>query len=219
MIDSALVYGRNGLGCVVVFASGNQNVECNYPGSCNPGIVVVGAIQQDGTRWLESSNNVGSNFGSSLDIVAPGDDIYLAYSLDTNTYVVGRGTSFAAPQVSAVAAMILSVAPQLTSKKVTELIMKNAKKVGPLTYSYNYSHRGYWNNQYGCGLLDAYNSLVTDYSSVNSDEQEIDGCFVNVCNAMVSGRLEINTYTRAQFSGLLYVPSNDFFSVNAFSDY
>ncbi|MCQ2111260.1 MAG: S8 family serine peptidase [Bacteroidaceae bacterium] len=213
VIDSAMTYGRGGLGTIVVFASGNDNNNCNYPGNTNPNIIVTGALGRNGTR-LCNNDSLGSNFGYELDIVAPGYDIYLACSLDTNTYENDSGTSFAAPQVSATAAMILSVAPQLSVKQVTRLITDNAKQVGPLTYPYDSPHSGHWNNQYGYGLLDVYHSLVKDYSNDNCNAEMIEGCFVNVTNTTVTGSFEVTTHTRAVFSGNFYVEGDCLFVVS-----
>ncbi len=92
-IDSALIRGRNGLGCVVVFAAGNENSAVNYPANSNPDIIAVGAMSPCGERKRSSSNpsevglgvtpdpngvscdgekTWGSNYGNEIDLVAPG---------------------------------------------------------------------------------------------------------------------------------------------------
>ena len=84
-ITNAITNGRNGLGCIVVFASGNDNRAVNYPANSNPAILAVGAISPcgqrkspsscDGERWYRPSYNDrlgGSNYGDQLDVVAPG---------------------------------------------------------------------------------------------------------------------------------------------------
>ena len=58
-IDSALYFGRGGKGCVVIFSSGNIESGHNnsykdsiaYPANFNPDILVVGAVNQNGSRW------------------------------------------------------------------------------------------------------------------------------------------------------------------------
>lgn len=63
------------MGCVVIFASGNDNNGVNYPANSNPNILTVGAMSPCGERKNPNScdgENWGSNFGTELDIVAPG---------------------------------------------------------------------------------------------------------------------------------------------------
>ena len=70
-ISNALNNGRNGLGTVLVFASGNQSPVIDYPANSNPSIITVGAINSTGNR----SNFSG--FGNELDVVAPGSNIFI----------------------------------------------------------------------------------------------------------------------------------------------
>jgi subtilisin family serine protease len=115
-ISNALTYGRNGLGCVIVFSSGNDDGTVNYPANSNDNIIVVGAMSPcaerknpnscDGEYW-------GSNYGTQLDVMAPG------VLIPTTTYTGGytqsfNGTSSACPHVAAVAGLVLSVNPALS---------------------------------------------------------------------------------------------------------
>ena len=88
-INNALTQGRGGLGCIVVFSTGNDNEPIIYPANSNPAILAIGAINQCGQRKSPNScDNIpwfrprygdylgGSNFGTQLDIVAPGVRIY-----------------------------------------------------------------------------------------------------------------------------------------------
>jgi subtilisin family serine protease len=75
-IDSALTYGRGGRGCVVVFSVGNDNsLGIAYPANSDPRIIAVGAISPCGdlkSPYSCDSMTWGSNYGSQLDVVAPG---------------------------------------------------------------------------------------------------------------------------------------------------
>ena len=79
-ISRATNEGRNGKGCVMVFAAGNNNdLESDtsiwYPGKFAPEILVVGAISPCGERKSTLSCDHefwGSCFGEQLDIMAPG---------------------------------------------------------------------------------------------------------------------------------------------------
>lgn len=147
-------WGRNGKGVVVVFATGNENGPICYPANSNENLLAVGAIGKNGRRTKIS------NYGPKLDVVAPGEDITTTNVLDSSTsmYVSNfGGTSAACPHVAGVAALILSVNPDLTSVGVIDIIEKTARKVGGYTYS-TVSGRpnGKWNNEMGYGLVDAY---------------------------------------------------------------
>ncbi len=160
IIDDAILnavnFGRNGLGTIVVFASGNDNSSSiSYP-SNNSNTISVGAINRQGNRANFS------NYGTGLDLVAPGVDIRTtdrqgANGYSVNDYTVVPGTSFAAPQVAGVAALILSVNPGLTQQQVRNIIESTADKVGSYSYTMNAGEQTglTWNNQMGYGRLNA----------------------------------------------------------------
>lgn len=160
-IEDALNHGRNGKGAIVLFASGNHSVM-DYPSYCNDDILTVGSINRRGEKV------VSSGYGDKLDIVAPGDIIYSTYPNNSTAYL--SGTSMACPHVSGVAALILSVNPDLTGKQVRDIIEKTAQKVRPDLYSYTQNPQrpnGAWNDEMGYGLVDAY-AAVSMAKSLNT---------------------------------------------------
>lgn len=148
-IENALTSGRNGLGTIVVFATGNDFGAVGYPANSNPDILSVGSITSNGDR----SNF--SNFGNQLDVVAPGSGILSTITNNgTDTF---SGTSMATPHVSGIAALILSENPNLTFQQVNDIIENTAQKIPNYSYS-NTTGRpnGTWNSQVGYGLVDAF---------------------------------------------------------------
>lgn len=174
-ISNALTLGRNGLGCVVVFGAGHSYANdpvhsVFYPANSNADVIAVGAISPCGER--KNPNSCGgeswmSNYGPELDIMAPGVFIpttdltgQWGYSL-TDYHLAFNGTSSACPHVAAVAALILSVNPNLTQKEVADIMEQTAQKVGGYTYSTTTGRpNGTWDNEMGYGLVNAEAAVV-----------------------------------------------------------
>ncbi|WP_158538555.1 S8 family peptidase [Chitinophaga skermanii] len=194
-IASAIANGRGGLGTVVIFAAGNFNGPMDYPANSNANILTVGSIANNGTRSSFSS------FGTGLDVVAPGSNIWS--TLPSNGEGSMSGTSMAAPMVAGVAALVIAVSPNLTGLQVRNAIESTAKKVGGYTYTPG-SPNGSWNNQMGYGLVDAVAAIgvgagcgvnpVTTYNSVTvTSNTTITGCFIHSSNVTVAaGKLHLN---------------------------
>lgn len=157
-IEDALYNGRNGKGCIVVFASGNlgeENLPIDYPGYFTPENLVVGAIGHIPTY----GRAFFSSYGSSLDVMAPGQNINLLDRFDE--YAFAYGTSLAAPYVSGIAALILSINPNLTRETVTNIIESTAQKVGGYNYTTTEGRpNGTWHQEVGYGLVDAYAAVL-----------------------------------------------------------
>ena len=154
-IDAALEYAQDN-NVVVVCASGrvNENVLA-YPAMV-PSVIAVGGIDQDDQR-----HNI-SPYGENLSVVAPSTGI-LSTTLSTRKYpyTFNYGTSFAAPQVSAIIALMLSVNPALTCDEVRYILESTASKVGPYEYDIHPSYpNGTWHEQVGYGLVNAYAAVM-----------------------------------------------------------
>ena len=107
-----------------VWIAGNEgkNVD-DYPDISKfqlPNIISVGATDATGDRWKNSC------FGNSVDIYAPGEEIY---STSPDGYDYKSGTSFAAPHVSGTAALVLSINPGITAPKLRELLLESADTI------------------------------------------------------------------------------------------
>lgn len=122
-------------GTVVVVAAGNESadVSTSSPANCN-GVIAVAAYGPTGARAYYS------NYGSLVDLAAPGGDESSATSdgvlstLNTgtttpaaDTYAYYQGTSMATPHVAAVAALMLSANPALSPDQVESLLKSSAR--------------------------------------------------------------------------------------------
>ena len=173
-INNALTHGRNGLGCIVVFASGNQfNNFPNYPGNSNPKLLSIGAINSLGERAAFS------NYGGRLDMVAPGvgtstTDLINGFTLDNLYNLNYSGTSASAPFVTGVAALVLSINPSLTNDEVSIILESSAQKVRTDLYTYqdiSGKPNGLWSNEMGYGLVNAYEAVRL--ASICNREEDI----------------------------------------------
>lgn len=138
-------------GVTIVCASGNvHSSQIVYPAS---------NIYTIAVRSIDNYNNVDwdSNYGYGLDLVAPGVDITSTSTINYLYYGNGTGTSFAAPHVSGVIALMLSVNPNLTPYKIRNILNSTASKIKPITYLYDSLG---WSQQVGYGLLDAEKAVL-----------------------------------------------------------
>ncbi len=139
--------GRGGLGAVVVFASGNDYNSCvSYPAR-NSNVIAVGAIANTGVR------SAYSNYGSTLDIVAPSNNVggpgagvrttdrmgSPGYGSSNYTSTFG-GTSSACPVVAGVATLLLGYNPNLTSTEVKNILYSTAIDMGSSGFDNEYGH-------------------------------------------------------------------------------
>jgi hypothetical protein len=111
-------------GIVVVAAAGNDGVNIDafpfYPASYGlDGLISVAST--DRNDQLSDFSNYGD---SNVDVGAPGEDVAAGY-VDAS-WVTGSGTSFAAPHVAGVAALIRSVQPAFGPALVAGLISSSA---------------------------------------------------------------------------------------------
>jgi subtilisin family serine protease len=164
-IATAMINGRGGKGTIVIFTTGNASPSTpiiDYPCNLYPEILSVGATSPSG-RCVWSATS-GSGYGVELDVVAPGDGIPVLFQpINSAPEMVGNksGTSYAAPHVSGVVALILSVNPCLTSKQVRDIIEQTCQKINGYSYVNTPGRpNGTWNIEMGYGLIDAHAAVV-----------------------------------------------------------
>ncbi len=121
-LEDCINYAHNS-GVTVVIASGNENE--NTKNICpahmtNP--IVVGAINSDYKRCSFS------NYGSSVDLAAPGDNIISCWV--GGGYALASGTSMAAPHISGAAAMYRLMYPNYGSSKTAILLRSFVQDLG-----------------------------------------------------------------------------------------
>ncbi len=167
-ISNARTLGRGGKGSVVLFAAGNENKSTvSYPASLST-VIAVGASNMCDRRKAPVNDLCndyetwwGSNYGSALDVSAPGvrldsTDRMGIYGYSQNNYFGSmNGTSGATPIVSGVAGLMLSVNPNLTSDQVQYLLQISADD----------ANGGGWDSQMGYGRVNANRAVLVAKSS------------------------------------------------------
>ena len=148
MIDTAdYVYNK---GCVAVAAAGNEASDTPlYPAGFEKVIAVAGTDGNDSRMYVRE--DYASNYGDWVDVAAPGYIIYTTAPTYPNhyggfDYEPLIGTSVSTPQVSGLAALLLSRDPSLSPDEVKTLICEN---VDPYYSEYDL----------GTGRINAYKAL------------------------------------------------------------
>ena len=140
-MDYALSVGRNGLGCLLVFASGNESAGVSFPAAYSQTVAVGASSPCDEIKSISScdgENFWGSNTGPQQSVVAPGvlmvtTDITGPSGMVNGDYTSSfNGTSSATPVVAGALAVILSHDPTLSAATAVDILQIAADdQVGP----------------------------------------------------------------------------------------
>ena len=155
-------------GVTVIAASGNENSAVGYPAAYDNYVIAVGATRYDEQRAPYS------NYGASLDIVAPGGDLavdqnndgygdgVLQQTFGNNVQSFGyyffQGTSMATPHVAGVAALVISRGNATTTSAVRAALETTADDLGVAGRD----------DMFGWGLLNAAAALSYVSGPVNN---------------------------------------------------
>jgi len=161
VIKDACAYAYN-KGSTLICASGNRGLDrLIFPASYDEYCIAVGATRFDETRAYYS------DYGPSLDLVAPGGDTRIDQNRDNLgdgivamtfgpqgfndwVYLFGIGTSMAAAQVSGVAGLIISAGVASTPDEVRYVLEKTAEDRGPMGFD----------SEHGWGMINAHAAVT-----------------------------------------------------------
>jgi subtilisin family serine protease len=157
---------------MVHFASaGNSgDTAVSYPASL-PTVNGVGALSPGGQRASFSC------FGPEVFVTAPGSSVYAAdvsgsggYSSTDYTWV--QGTSFASPYAAGVAALVISVAPQLGAAAIEGVLRDSARDLGPAGFD----------AEFGWGMVQLDRAIIAavDCPGDLDDDLDVDGADLGI---------------------------------------
>lgn len=132
-------------GVLVVAAAGNWQNGVNEPifyPAAFPSVLAVGGVTRDG-EYDEYSNH-----GLGLDLAAPDESIWTLHVGD-DEYRWRDGNSFATPQVTAVAAMVMQQYPYMSPAQVRSLLRQTAN-----------AQEEDWNPKTGYGVVNAFHAVT-----------------------------------------------------------
>ena len=186
-ISNAIAFGRVGRGVVMVRSAGNGRsniINANDDGYANdPRVVCVASVRRDGRAASYS------NPGACLLVAAPGGDTDAAiFSTDRQgsagwnplglgddfadpDYVYSTrvvGTSFAAPQISGLVALLLSANPNLSWRDVQQILILSARQFDPADPDVRANGAGFRaSHNVGFGVPDAGQAVALARTWVN----------------------------------------------------
>ncbi|MCA8938738.1 MAG: S8 family serine peptidase, partial [Planctomycetes bacterium] len=185
-IQSGVNEGRNGRGCIYVWAGGNggNGDWSNLDGFANmPETIAVGALSRTGVKASYSER--GANIfcvapGGNVDVVTTdrtGADGYNAGGILPNPNYTSDfdGTSAATPMVSAVVALMLHANPTLNWREVQHILARTCVKVDANDAGWHTNAGGLdVHHGYGFGLVDgrAASALATQWKPIGPRERE-----------------------------------------------
>jgi subtilisin family serine protease len=174
-VDQAVKFAES-KGVLLVHAAGNESedtdVETYFPtkkygkdlAQCKTWIEVGAASWKTGEETVASFSNYGK---SSVDVFAPGEDIYS--SVVNGKYKEMSGTSMAAPVVTGLAALMLSYYPNLSGQQLKDIILSSVNKINDTQVNVpgKTTTTNFKNLSVTGGIVNAYNALVMASKTIN----------------------------------------------------
>ncbi len=133
---------------VIVFASAaNSNTNVLYYPAAEANVVGVSATDENDSRAYFS------NYGSYIDLGAPGTNIFT--TTNGGGYATVSGTSFSSPISAGLAALVFSINPSLSGSQVVSLMEDNSDDLGAPG----------WDEVYGWGRINIEKTLLAAQTS------------------------------------------------------
>ncbi|MCB0478392.1 MAG: S8 family serine peptidase [Crocinitomicaceae bacterium] len=177
-------------GSIVVGAAGNDNYNmdtggnAHYPSNYNNVVCVASSTTSDAKSSF-------SNYGSAVDVTAPGSNI--RSTVPNNTYAYMSGTSMATPLVSGLLGLMMSAQPGLPQQDYVDCLISSCDDISAQNPSYN--------GDLGGGRINAFQALncVTAFSS-NAPIADFQANFTTITAGASVQFTDLSTYNPNNWS-------------------
>ncbi|HXH18310.1 MAG TPA: S8 family serine peptidase [Chitinophagales bacterium] len=143
--DQAVINAASNEGIVLVAAAGNANTNTPFFPAAFPNVISVGATD------FNDQKASFSNFGTWVDLMAPGVSIFSTLVSTNSSYGSLSGTSMACPLVAGLAGLVLSVKPDFTPAQVATALTNGCDDISLLNPAFT--------GQIGAGRINALKTL------------------------------------------------------------
>jgi subtilisin family serine protease len=201
MEQDVITYAAINRNCLVMAAAGNDNVDApSYPAAYQYVTSVAATTNSD----LRANF---SNYNYSVDVCAPGSNIYS--TIFDNTYTYNSGTSMASPVAAGAAALIKSMNPSFTGLQVGEQLRVTCTDIYNLPFNTNCQGR------LGKGRINMSASLTQHLPSVRmepinitdgnddtfviNDTLKVTGKFINYLSQTTNCMVTLTAITNSQY--------------------
>ena len=165
-------------GCAIIAGAGNDGKEALLYPARYSNVIAVGATSNGSTRISWSS------YGSGMNVVAYGS-YYTA--TPSGGYNILSGTSFATPQVSALASMVWALNPDLTVDELYNMIQDGCRTLG-----------GGYNTETGYGMIDIGKTLKLALDSAGNSAAEAEAAAKAAAEAEAKAKAEAEAKAKAE---------------------
>jgi len=148
-------------GVTIVAAAGNETTDMySFPASYE-GVIGVGSTND------RNELSDYSNYGPSVDVVAPGEGVYSTFYDEKkgSSFKEESGTSMASPVVAGIASLLKSKYPNLKPHEIEAILEMTAKDLGKKGYDLTFGH----------GLVDPVKALQFDLKNLPKQYSETKG--------------------------------------------
>ena len=193
-------------GTTIVVSAGNKPNEQNHFEIADiPGVIVVSSVNSDNMH-----EPTGHAHNVHVDLCAPGKNV--SSTIVGNTYGGVNGTSFAAPMVSGIIALMLDVNPNLKPAKIEKILKETADPVADAAK---------FPNGIGAGRVNAYKAVKAagtrnfTNSTLSGNRNLSAGYGFNLKNAKIGTNSNIKLTARCEVNidGTFEVPLGSEFSI------
>jgi len=166
-------------GITLLAAAGNDNSTAQFYPAAYPQVISVGATD------VSDQKASFSNYGTTIDVMAPGVGIYSTFSGATNAYGSLSGTSMACPLTAGLCGLIVSQDINRTPMQVKNILVSGCENIDLMNANYA--------GQMGAGRIDAYKSLLGDFLHLESKENNEIRIYPNPFQQEINLKTELNS--------------------------